>query len=1686
MCFNILLSMMIQYIPAAHSSQNEAKILHNDTPVQQININHTEKEILSLSTNFSDIQSFQWQILFNDNVEQWVGIFDKKEERCEISYAVIKNMLDNSDSAYIRCKIFTSTSEVISNPVCITVSFDKIPENKETDDKVLLSDMHIVNNKGESITDDLSNNDNKSIDNNMDKESVSDENLNTIKEDSSDNGSVIEDKSEESNIDNPVIPGDEEANNDIIDSQINNNIKNKEETNTSSETLSNTFLDSHAEPNATIPAKSESRKNQFDVTTNTTGLLSNNISLLSNKDSKEYVSVTIKYLDYSGFETGTEAAIYSPYVATIEKGSSFVQSVVSPTFLGFAPYYDSNTNDNDVSVNEDASVIQFNYSQVTEDIIINVYYKPIKVNFAVRYFFQNINDDLYTENAALYHTDKAETGTIISDEYLLEHAGDTTGFESMYHIPTSVAADGSTVFECYYDRNYYLIQFDLDGGYGIEPIYARYGTPFVVNTPVKHGYQFKGWDKIEDSDGDGVNDKGDGIIDELPNTIPSEGQTYKALWETVNTSYTVVYWKENAENNDYSYWGNAKKEAVSSSFVDATDTAASDNMPDAQYFTFNKALSDKNVLIEGDGTTVINVYYTRNFYEITFKATGRCTIPEGHNHNEDCYDKICHIHNENCKRNLICTINEHKQHSNQCLICDFTEHKEHNSSCCNLKEYQHTVSCWENVGSQISKPTSAPSDPEDGQIYRRYTNRKYYYYIHIKGQWYDYNSTANNNAVLNPVCEKKEHSHGDGNCSCNIDLHAHGEKCYSDNLHWHDDDCYLYSCKDSDHTHSDVCTRLKCGISENHTHSSNCNNSSKTNTVKTVYRKYQQSLEDLWPVKDENGIVYDSGQRWSPSNSSYYDQVLVFLSAMPPDDFTLTLNTSSASTKTMNYYLQVLPGEDYDKVYNGNYYKLDNIIKANYNYITKAEDFFDIKGFDQYGSNPAFSNNQINSDTVDFYYNRITDHYLQFDNNGLQVKENEVYGIMYGESVNEYYFTPKYPENLEPNAYSFEGWYTSAGCFDGTDVNWDTITMPEGNLLLYAKWVPNTHKVNFFTTYDDMVAFEDGDNSVTAHSSYPAVTHGTTIGSIESPVFNSNNNMSLIFAGWFYIENGEKKAFSPLDMPINRDMNIFADWSSNQPQPFSIEYVLKNNPEIKVADDMKGFAYGGSTRTFTAKAGKPYNQLYDEYNSGYFPTVGSHSITMEYEEDKENPVNNVYSFYYVQANNIEYTVRYVNKETNTLLEEAQVKYTGDSVVTERFKAFTNMVPDAFYKRLVISVEWDEDKGKYVGTDNNIITFYYTPNDDSAYYAVHHMLEKLPDPNLSAEENETRKSQYYIDGSGGYESTGTHIEGIGNIDKTVPINPQVFNGFKLIENAAISVIEGNESSAAYVNGNYNIKVTSKGTELYIFYERLDFDYTVHFYEYNTTNSLANSINSNAPYGSLVKSTAIDIAGYTCVSSSPTQTLKIQDDSKQNEIIFYYAPSQYVVDYIAVTSDEGMLDQTKEVTTGAQDFKGSTPTPKSFCEFVGWYLDQECTLPVTDEFGSIDKGSNKFVPNKNALSSSEQNVFYAKFIRKAGNLTIKRESVVDPSQVFVYEVRNNETGEVINVTVTGNNSVTINDLAFGEYTITQQNDWSWRYSDAQQTAVKHNNSSGTFVEFNKGCDTEQWLNGNSNIAINRRGG
>ena len=760
------------------------------------------------------------------------------------------------------------------------------------------------------------------------------------------------------------------------------------------------------------------------------------LSTNSDEENPSTCFIVINYL----FDNN--AIAFEPYGASVAVGSDFKASIPSPEVVGYAPF--RRVGDSYV----EASVVDFDLTNVRSNVTINVIYEPALVDFSVHHHLQNILDDEYSVHYDLITTGKALTGSVVGDGLALTEE-QLPGFKALAYEKLTVAADSSTVIEIRYDRNYYLVEFDMDGGYGTEPVYTRYGATVGANIPIRHGYVFGGWELVSYGGQAPTAEQAAQYALSPGGTIPvpAANLRYRAVWITQQTTYTMVFWQENPDDNGYSYWGYLDGlTAMSGSYVDGQDYISRvAGIDDEECFTFNPNKTDKQVLVEGDGSTVVNVYYTRNYYKLTFRAPGLCTIEPGHTHGDSCYEAVCglgHVHTPDCHPVLECTIPEHTSHDASCVICGQTEHIHGSVGCsCTLAEHSHTVNCWSNIGSVQTSVSGAPSNPQNGYIHRRNSR----YYIYINGVWYRYNGRGvSSGDFVDPSCGKVAHTHGT-DCTCSQPAHTHTAGCFRDSLHTHGVDCYSYSCGADSHIHNSSCMRLICAIPEGHSHSSTCTRASSTNTVKTVYAKYGQSLHDLWPITDDNGKTYNSGERWDPSGSSLYSEVLVYISKMPADDFTLTLNEADYKTYTMNYYLQTLPGVDGDQSHDSKQYDLDLTIVAVYNYITQAEDFFDIKGFEQAASDPSFgSNGQISTNgnalTVNFYYDRITDHWLEFINNGIALDDEAVYGIPYGTSVKSYNFEPPYPDNLEPNAYTFGGWYASPGCFAGTEVNWDTPT----------------------------------------------------------------------------------------------------------------------------------------------------------------------------------------------------------------------------------------------------------------------------------------------------------------------------------------------------------------------------------------------------------------------------------------------------------------------------------------------------------------------------------------------------------------------------------------------------------------------------------------------------------------------
>ena len=358
-------------------------------------------------------------------------------------------------------------------------------------------------------------------------------------------------------------------------------------------------------------------------------------------------TITVKFV----YADGTLVA--DPYVATIEAGGAFTTTVKFPESVGYLPYWESDE--------QSTTERMLTFPAIDQDYTYTVTYKPTIVKYQVHHLIQNILDDNYT----LYTTTEKQglNGSLIAD-----CAIDIDGFSALYYDKdVKIAADGSTEVEVYYDRNYYLVSFDLNGGYGVDPIYTRYGATVSVGKPTRPGYVFDGW-KLVSCGGEtptADQEAAYSLVNSI--TVPFMNLKYQAQWKTSDTTYTVVYWIQNANDDNYSYYDSKKVNATSAEIVNGSTFGQAETI---RHFTFNADKTDKNVIVEGDGSTVVNVYYTRNTYTLTFK--------DG-------------------QKTLTCTKTEHK-HSDSC--CKFggtgISHWYHRDSCCKLglSEHTHSNSCY--------------------------------------------------------------------------------------------------------------------------------------------------------------------------------------------------------------------------------------------------------------------------------------------------------------------------------------------------------------------------------------------------------------------------------------------------------------------------------------------------------------------------------------------------------------------------------------------------------------------------------------------------------------------------------------------------------------------------------------------------------------------------------------------------------------------------------------------------------------------------------------------------------------------------------------------------------------------------------------------------------------------------------
>jgi len=1104
-------------------------------------------------------------------------------------------------------------------------------------------------------------------------------------------------------------------------------------------------------------------------------------------------TITINYVD------NKDQQVADPWTATVMAGSTYQSVVKSPVVVGYTA---------------EQAEITVGGENIQEDQNFTVKYTPALVKFSVKHLRQNVSNDEYTQDGDP-EIRNGNTGDAVGETLAKLYPG----FYSLkYDATVKIAGDESTVVEVKYDRYYYLINFNLDGGYGVEPIYARYGAPVNVGNPQKPGYTFTGWSG------------------EIPKTMPviENPLSFTAKWQKGTAGFTVVFWYENANDVGYSVAGTFTPADVAPGTQKSSGDYQNQSFEgrDDKHFTYN---TDKveTVTVKGDGSTVLNVYYTRNPYTLKFRE----------------------------------------------LDCD---------------------------------------------------------------KWF---------------------------------MHTHNDNCYK--------------------------------------------------VIKTITAKYDADIHSNFPIKDGDKTIWwvvpEGCQSFVPGNN------LGTIDTMPGENITFEKKASESGAK-IYYYVETLNGEAGDTTHNGKNYKQYKVVDLKYSTrvsLTYAEEFHPITGFTQGDSDPYLpKDGKVKMKQNNYLYYTRNSYELSFYNYNAEV-DGKGGSVQYEAPLSSYSFEPEYPDKLEKNAYVFDGWYTTSGCYEGSKADLSTLTMPASDLVLYAKWVPKTHTVTTYLTKEVL------DNNGQAIQTWTNVPHGTAV--TDSPA--NPERKPYTFVGWFYIsDTDEEKAFD-FSMPVNRDLNLYAKWRADVNVDYVIHYQLENGTTI--AEDTTGSALAGTTKTFAAKT---FGMLNEGYQTGYYPMEGSHSIQMDIEGTNE------YTFVYVAREKVNYTVRYLERNTETVLYAEKSGETSDAVITEKFVKIKGYAPDAYQKQLVLSA--DDTK--------NVLTFWYTKDETHAPLQKIHLIQ-----NLTNDEYTEYQSSTNLNATIGTDYSET---------------PLMLTGFTY--NAGKSTASGT--------------LSADGLVLKLYYDRNVYPYKFRFLVQGTTETkVADPVTGSARYQARVTQGAKEVPGYTLVlGTTNPQTIDIvaeEGNTAVNNVkIFYYVEDTVDIKYEVVgPTGCGTLDNYQNNTVKVVDGtpEGSTPTASAGFKFVGWYKDKDCTQPVDEAW--IE--NNRITPQKtadlgNGTMGYEAATYYAKFEYDVADLTINKQGwqAIDENQSFIFDVTG-PNGYYKRVVIQGSGSVTIKGLKVGTYSVTEVTDWSWRYKTADGTAnsIEHEikPKDGFVFDFTNSRENGKWLGGDA---------
>lgn len=896
------------------------------------------------------------------------------------------------------------------------------------------------------------------------------------------------------------------------------------------------------------------------------------LALIAEAAEGDTVTVTVNYVYKSN-----SAMVAQPYTAQIAKGAAFKKTIEVPYLFNY-----SIPNDQAVGLGSGIKLekntvtnkysLGFDLPAVNEDIAVTLYYVAGTAKYTVKHYYQNLEDgSQYTMDTQIVEL----TGDI--DAYTQAVANNKKGFRCKGIPQTTIAADGTTVVDIYYDREYYTVTFDVNGGInGPEPIYAKYGTKFNtadITSPTRVGYKFMGWKDVSNTDAETLN--GDVEI--------TENVTYTAQWvaEKGQADYTIVLWGQNANDNEYSYLGSAK------------------------------AWGNVGNEITWNENTLISHVHTDDCWDLT---CGK----EEHTHSADCL--TCgHTHDLTCyglraNAGQVTPSDEAVKYFTKLGLEEgkiyFFNDKGYNSNgdkyylYLNGGYYEYSAKPTVNMGSQIGSRVEC----DEGLL-------------HSTDYFYKYESkmSCGHHTDACYGCGKTEHTHGPDCGKLTCGLNDTPQKYMRDIQ----PDSKLWNFKTSDTVTVDAngstvlnvyFDRTTFTLTFNYRTQGDWDGRSGTKKTEYISERWGANILDEYnqiKTNSNNGVLW--------SESSYSQDRMKYTShfeIMPSENATYYLyRTSGSLTNQMRYYCDDLNGVPqlvFSLTFNSS---------NRYYTVSEKEDYYEFEGF-TIDRNVSAKENDSCKDAK-FYYTRNS-YNLEFYSASKNDPE-QTNSVKYQAPLGEYNYVPtKKPATVEAEAI-FVGWYQNPEC-TGEPFDLSAHVMPSHDIALYAKWVNGLFTVKTFT-----------DETMTApytYDGYNGVQENIIKYTLATAPADPERN-GYQFIGWFYKDGEAEKPFS-FTMPITKDYNLYPKFSEPKEVTYTVHYYKQGTTE-QVASDRTNYVMIGTTVTEKAKMGKELNLVSSDMQNKYYPTNTSTSVIIN-QIDQEiifyytEATNVKYTVYYQDAN----------------------------------------------------------------------------------------------------------------------------------------------------------------------------------------------------------------------------------------------------------------------------------------------------------------------------------------------------------------------------------------------------------------------------------------------------------------------